>query len=82
MRCSACDKKLTAVESVRRHAMTGAFLDTCNECLKAISDAGGFIPVKDNPSIFDEEDPEVLDTDKELCYPKPYSIPYSSYEET
>ena len=36
MKCLCCDKILNDFESTRKHAITGAYLDTCNECLDAI----------------------------------------------
>jgi hypothetical protein len=36
MHCVICDKNLKDHESVRRHGMTGEFLDLCDGCLKEI----------------------------------------------
>lgn len=34
MHCIICDKNLKDHESVRRHAITGEFLDICDGCLR------------------------------------------------
>lgn len=33
MRCVCCNKLLTDLESTRKHAETGQYLDMCNKCL-------------------------------------------------
>ena len=37
MRCSCCDKNLTDYETTLKHAETGAYLDTCLDCLSDIA---------------------------------------------
>ncbi len=37
MRCSCCDSKLTDYETTLKHAVTGAYLDTCLDCLSDIA---------------------------------------------
>lgn len=37
MRCSCCDTKLTDYETTLKHAVTGAYLDTCLDCLSDIA---------------------------------------------
>ena len=37
MRCTCCNSVLTDYESTIKHGMTGAFMDTCLECLADIS---------------------------------------------
>jgi hypothetical protein len=37
MRCTCCDKNLTDYESTLKHAVTGAYLDTCVGCLSEIA---------------------------------------------
>jgi hypothetical protein len=36
MHCVICDKNLKDHESVRRHGLTGEFLDLCDGCLREI----------------------------------------------
>lgn len=36
MRCVCCNKNLNDYESTRKHAVTGAYLDTCSSCLSEI----------------------------------------------
>lgn len=36
MKCQICDKILNDFESTRKHAITGKYLDTCNDCLEGI----------------------------------------------
>ena len=49
MRCQICDKNLSDFESTRKHAITGQYLDTCNECLEAIE----IIPTLDREDLRD-----------------------------
>ena len=37
MRCSCCNKRLSDYESTLKHAETGAYLDTCLDCLSEIA---------------------------------------------
>jgi hypothetical protein len=36
MRCLSCNKNLNDRESVRKHAVTGEYLDLCNYCLRQV----------------------------------------------
>jgi len=38
MRCYCCNKALSDFESTRRSALTGEFLDMCNDCFYTIKD--------------------------------------------
>lgn len=37
MRCSCCNKRLSDYETTLKHAVTGAYLDTCLDCLSEIA---------------------------------------------
>jgi len=37
MRCSCCNKRLSDYETTLKHAVTGAYLDTCLDCLSDIA---------------------------------------------
>lgn len=37
MRCECCNKRLSDYESTLKHAETGAYLDTCMDCLSEIA---------------------------------------------
>ena len=37
MRCGCCNKRLSDYESTLKHAVTGAYLDTCLGCLSEIA---------------------------------------------
>lgn len=37
MRCICCDKRLSDYESTLKHAVTGAYFDTCLDCLSEIA---------------------------------------------
>ena len=37
MRCICCDKRLSDYETTLKHAVTGAYLDTCVGCLSEIA---------------------------------------------
>lgn len=51
MHCTICDKNLKDHESVRRHGITGEFLDLCDGCLKEIPG----LPTKGGQEIPDNE---------------------------
>lgn len=36
MRCECCDARLTAYEATMKHAETGQYLNTCEDCLRQI----------------------------------------------
>lgn len=52
-RCVICDKNLKDHESVRRHGMTGEFLDLCDGCLREIPG----LPTKGGQGLTDVCDP-------------------------
>lgn len=68
MRCSCCNKKLSDYETTLKHAMTGAYLDTCVDCLSEIaSDVP--MPVKGRKDLIADMDiQERLDRDDEPLY--------------
>ena len=37
MRCGCCNKRLSDYETTLKHAVTGAYLDTCLDCLSEIA---------------------------------------------
>jgi hypothetical protein len=37
MRCGCCNKRLSDYETTLKHAETGAYLDTCMDCLSEIA---------------------------------------------
>lgn len=37
MRCSCCNKRLSDYETTLKHGVTGAYLDTCLDCLSEIA---------------------------------------------
>lgn len=53
MHCTICDKNLKDHESVRRHGMTGEFLDLCDGCLREIPG----LPTKGGQGLTDVCDP-------------------------
>ena len=63
MRCSCCDSKLTDYETTLKHAMTGAYLDTCLECLSDIAKEVP-MPVKGRKDLL--VNVQDTDTDNEL----------------
>lgn len=50
MHCVICDKNLKDHESVRRHAITGEFLDICDGCLRDIPG----LPTKGGKGIIED----------------------------
>lgn len=68
MRCSCCDRKLSDYETTLKHAVTGAYLDTCIDCLSEIaSDVP--MPVKGRKDLIADMDiQERLDRDEEPLY--------------
>lgn len=60
MRCVTCNKNLKDHESVRRHGITGEFLDICDGCLRDIPGlptkmpAGVYAPRLDDGSQDDD----------------------------
>lgn len=63
MRCLCCNRNLSDLESTRRHADTGDFLDICNRCLRDID-----IPYTERSDLTDvlEDDEDVEDLDNSL----------------
>lgn len=57
MRCICCDKNLNDYESTAKHAITGAYLDTCRKCTAEIG-----YPVLGNTSF--NKDEELIDDDE------------------
>jgi hypothetical protein len=60
MHCVICDKNLKDHESVRRHGITGEFLDLCDGCLREIPG----LPTKGGQALDTASDPfeDVNDT--------------------
>ncbi len=68
MRCGCCNKKLSDYETTLKHAVTGAYLDTCIDCLSEIAHEAP-IPVKGRKDLIaDMGMQERLDTDDEPLY--------------
>jgi hypothetical protein len=53
MHCVICDKNLKDHESVRRHGITGEFLDLCDGCLREIPG----LPTKGGQGLGTASDP-------------------------
>ena len=65
MKCLCCDKILTDFESTRKHAVTGMFLDLCQQCFKTVQNEA-HLPTKDRQdllSVDDMDDSSVEDED-------------------
>lgn len=60
MRCIACNKILSDYETTRKHAITGEYLDLCNECFSSISEVTP-LPSRDRKDLLTE-----IDVDPEL----------------
>jgi len=60
MRCVACNKILSDYEATRKHAITGEYLDLCNECFSSISEVA-MLPTHDRKDLLTE-----IDVDQEL----------------
>ena len=55
MKCLCCDKMLTDFEATRKHAVTGMFIDLCQQCFKTVQlDAN--LPTKDRRDLISEDD--------------------------
>lgn len=63
MRCYSCNNNLTDAESTRRGAMSGAYLDLCNKCLKQtnIATNESFSDLDEQMSVTVYEDPDYHD---------------------
>lgn len=61
MRCVSCDKALSDFEATRKGALSGAYLDLCNGCIKGLNIAtvdrpdleGSFTSIYEDPD-YDE----------------------------
>lgn len=59
MRCLCCNRNLSDIESTRRHAETGEFLDICNKCIQDLD-----IPYLDRDDLgntLEDDDGEDVD---------------------
>jgi hypothetical protein len=55
MKCLCCDRVLTDFEATRKHAVTGMFIDLCQQCFKTVQmDAN--LPTKDRRDLISEDD--------------------------
>lgn len=61
MRCVCCNKILSDLESTRKHANTGDYLDMCNKCLSFCPD----IPTLERTDLKNSESEETDDYDLE-----------------
>ena len=75
MRCSCCNKRLSDYETTLKHAVTGAYLDTCLDCLSEIAHDVP-MPVKARkdliPDMVIHEDVDELSEDEYNRYSKGY----------
>jgi hypothetical protein len=55
MKCLCCDRLLTDYESTRKHAVTGVFIDLCQQCFKTVQ-ADANLPTKDRKDLISEDD--------------------------
>ena len=55
MKCLCCDRLLTDYESTRKHAVTGSFIDLCQQCFKAVQ-AASHLPTKDRKDLISSDD--------------------------
>jgi hypothetical protein len=55
MKCQCCDRILTDYESTRKHAVTGSFIDLCQQCFKAVQ-ADSHLPTKDRKDLISSDD--------------------------
>ena len=55
MRCLACDRALTDYEATRKHAVTGTFIDLCQQCFKTVQ-ADAHLPTKDRKDLISSDD--------------------------
>jgi hypothetical protein len=55
MRCLACDRSLTDYEATRKHAVTGTFIDLCQQCFKTVQ-ADSHLPTKDRKDLISSDD--------------------------
>lgn len=75
MRCSCCNKRLSDYETTLKHAVTGAYLDTCLGCLSEIAHDVP-MPVKARKDLVQDmvihEDVDELSEDEYNRYSKGY----------
>ena len=55
MKCLCCDRILTDYESTRKHAVTGTFIDLCQQCFKTVQ-ADSHLPTKDRKDLISSDD--------------------------
>jgi hypothetical protein len=55
MKCLCCDRLLTDYESTRKHAVTSAFIDLCQQCFKTVQ-ADSHLPTKDRKDLISSDD--------------------------
>lgn len=68
MRCSCCNHRLSDYETTLKHAITGAYLDTCLDCLSEIAHEVP-MPVKGRKDLIANMDiPQELDKDEDTLY--------------
>lgn len=71
MRCTACNRMLNDYEATRKHALTGEYLDLCQQCFMSVTEATP-LQVRDRKDLLVQEDvtQELLDIDNqsEVCY--------------
>jgi hypothetical protein len=61
MKCCSCDRILTDFEATRKGAMSGEYLDLCNQCIKGLGIAtldrpdleGSFTSIYEDPDYDD-----------------------------
>ena len=61
MKCCSCDRVLTDLEATRRGALSGAFLDLCNTCIKGLGIATVDRPDLEGAATSIFEDPDYED---------------------
>lgn len=76
MRCSCCNKRLSDYETTLKHAVTGAYMDTCLDCLSEIAHDVP-MPVKARKDLVHDmdikEDVDELSEDEYNRYSKGYN---------
>jgi hypothetical protein len=55
MRCLCCNHALTDFESTRKHAVTGMFIDLCQQCFKTVQ-SDSHLPTKDRQDLISADD--------------------------
>jgi len=68
MKCQCCDRILTDYESTRKHAVTGTFIDLCQQCFKAVQ-ADSHLPTKDRKDLISSDDiDDSAETEEDDCH--------------